>query len=148
MLEQLYRQTIMDHYKQPRNYGKLRDDDAIVLPYKNPTCGDVMILYILLQDDCVQDIKFEGSGCSISMASCSMMTELVKRKSIAEVDELLQQFTSMIKEGAVPDEDVLEDTISLSGVHKLRGRHNCALMGWQALQKSLEQHAITMGNHN
>ncbi|AET60656.1 hypothetical protein HPL003_19590 [Paenibacillus terrae HPL-003] len=55
MLERLYRQTIMDHYKQPRNYGKLTDDDAIVLPYKNPTCGDVMILYMLLQDDCIQD---------------------------------------------------------------------------------------------
>ncbi|WP_025683607.1 Fe-S cluster assembly sulfur transfer protein SufU [Paenibacillus maysiensis] len=147
-MEQLYRQTIMDHYKQPRNYGKLADDDAIVLPYKNPTCGDVMILYMLLQDDCIQDIKFEGSGCSISMASCSMMTELVKRKSVREVSQLLEQFTSMIKEGAEPDEDVLEDAVSLSGVHKLRGRHNCALMGWQALQKSLEQHPVTLENHN
>ncbi len=107
-----------------------------------------MILYMLLQDDCIQDIKFEGSGCSISMASCSMMTELVKRKSVREVSQLLEQFTSMIKEGAEPDEDVLEDAVSLSGVHKLRGRHNCALMGWQALQKSLEQHPVTLENHN
>jgi nitrogen fixation NifU-like protein len=147
MLEQLYRQTIMVHYKHPRNYGKLTDEAAIVLPYKNPTCGDVMILYVLLQDDCIQDIRFEGSGCSISMASCSMMTERVKRKSVGEVRELLEQFTSMIKEGAEPDEDTLEDAVSLSGVHKLGGRHNCALMGWQALQKSLSQHPAALGNH-
>ncbi|MCD1257682.1 SUF system NifU family Fe-S cluster assembly protein [Paenibacillus athensensis] len=137
MLDELYRKMVMDHYRNPRNKGKL-PEGTVRLAYKNPTCGDVMVLYLDVGEDRIHDIRFEGEGCSISMASCSMMTELVKGKSLTEVQVLITQFTKMIKDGNPEDIDLLEDAASLSGVHALRARHNCALMGWQALQKALQ----------
>lgn len=140
-LENLYKQIVMDHYKKPRNKGKLTDEGAVQLPYKNPTCGDVMVLYMNVDgNNRIKDIKFEGEGCSISMASCSMMTDLVKGKSVEEAKITIALFNDMIKKGEVPeDEDALGDALSLSGVHKLRARHNCSLLGWNGLEKALQQ---------
>src|SRR5690606_41742868 len=87
----------------------------------------------------IKDIKFEGEGCSISMASCSMMTDLVKGKSVEEAKQTIALFNNMIKKGELPeDEDELGDALSLSGVHKLRARHNCSLLGWNGLEKALQ----------
>ncbi|CAM4265457.1 SUF system NifU family Fe-S cluster assembly protein [Paenibacillus alkaliterrae] len=141
MLDKLYQQLVLDHYKTPRNKRKLDGEGTIRLPYKNPTCGDVMVLYVNIQNDTISDITFEGEGCSISMASCSMMTTAVKGQSTLTAQQLIGTFTKMIKEGAAPPEpaaDLLHDALSLAGVHTLRARHNCALMGWQALNKVLE----------
>ncbi|GAA3404623.1 Fe-S cluster assembly sulfur transfer protein SufU [Paenibacillus hodogayensis] len=142
MLENLYKQIVMDHSKNPRNKGKLEGDDSIQFPYKNPTCGDVMVLYMTLDENRnIRDVKFEGEGCSISMASCSMMTDLVKGKSVEEAEHLIHLFTNMIKNGELPeDEDELGDALALSGVHKLRARHNCSLLGWNGLEKAIKQH--------
>ena len=140
MLDPFYRQIVLDHYKYPRNYGKLEHPEAIRIPYKNPTCGDAMILYAQMDQDVVADIKFEGSGCSISMASCSMMTMAIREQTVDEAQIMLHQFELMIKEGVALNHPSLQDAVSLSGVHALRGRHNCALMGWQALTRSLQQH--------
>lgn len=140
MLENLYKQIVMDHYKNPRNKGKLEGDGAIQFPYKNPTCGDVMVLYMTVDENQkINDVKFEGEGCSISMASCSMMTDLVKGKSFAEAEKLIGTFTDMIKKGELPeDEDELGDALALSGVHKLRARHNCSLLGWNGLERAIK----------
>jgi nitrogen fixation NifU-like protein len=142
MLEQLYKQIVMDHYKNPRNKGKIEGEGAIQFPYKNPTCGDVMVLYMTLDEgNKIKDVKFEGEGCSISMASCSMMTDLVKGKTVEEAKRLIGLFTGMIKNGDIPeDEDELGDALALSGVHKLRARHNCSLLGWNGLDRALSQH--------
>lgn len=142
MLEQLYKQIVMDHYKNPRNKGKIEGEGAIQFPYKNPTCGDVMVLYMTLDNGSkIKDVKFEGEGCSISMASCSMMTDLVKGKTVEEARRLIGLFTGMIKNGDIPeDEDELGDALALSGVHKLRARHNCSLLGWNGLDRALNQH--------
>lgn len=143
MLENLYKQIVMDHYKNPRNKGKIELEGAIQFPYKNPTCGDVMVLYMTLDDNQrIRDVKFEGEGCSISMASCSMMTDLVKGKTVEEAEQLISVFTDMIKAGRLPeDEDLLGDALALSGVHKLRARHNCSLLGWNGLDRAIKQHA-------
>jgi nitrogen fixation NifU-like protein len=143
MLENLYKQIVMDHYKNPRNKGKLEGDRAIQFPYKNPTCGDVMVLYMVVDENQkIQDVKFEGEGCSISMASCSMMTDLVKGKTFEEAEDLIAKFNAMIKKGELPeDEDELGDALALSGVHKLRARHNCSLLGWNGLEKAIRQHS-------
>ncbi|MFK7695321.1 Fe-S cluster assembly sulfur transfer protein SufU [Paenibacillus sp. HJGM_3] len=140
-LEALYKQIVMDHYKKPRNKGKLTDEGALQLPYKNPTCGDVMVLYMNVdENDRITDIKFEGEGCSISMASCSMMTDVVKGKTVEEAKHAIHLFNDMIKKGELPeDEDALGDALALSGVHKLRARHNCSLLGWNGLEKALHQ---------
>ncbi|WP_332073662.1 Fe-S cluster assembly sulfur transfer protein SufU [Paenibacillus sp. GYB004] len=142
MLENLYKQIVMDHYKNPRNKGKLEGEGLIQFPYKNPTCGDVMVLYMTVDDNQkIKEVKFEGEGCSISMASCSMMTDLVKGKTFAEAQHLIEAFTAMIKNGEIPeDEDELGDALSLSGIHKLRARHNCSLLGWNGLDKAMKQH--------
>ena len=140
MFEQLYKQIVMDHYKNPRNRGKIENEGSITLPYKNPTCGDVVVLYMNLDDTGkINDIKFEGEGCSISMASCSMMTELVKGKTVAEARSLIEAFQAMVKEGIIEDEDALGDAVALSGVHKLKARHNCSLLGWNGLDKAIKQ---------
>ncbi|PDO11606.1 MAG: SUF system NifU family Fe-S cluster assembly protein [Candidatus Reconcilbacillus cellulovorans] len=135
MLEQLYKQIVMDHYKHPRNWGKLEHARATRTPYKNPTCGDVVVLYTEIDEqDRICDIRFEGEGCSISMASCSMMTELVKGKTLEEAEHLIRLFTEMIRFGKLPEnEDELGDALALSGVHKLKARHNCSLLGWNGL---------------
>jgi nitrogen fixation NifU-like protein len=138
MLDQLYRQLVIDHYKYPRNYGKLDHPEVIRIPYKNPTCGDAMILYVHIEQDVLSDIKFEGSGCSISMASCSMMTMAVREQTVEEAQIMINQFESMIKNGIALKHPSLEDAVSLAGIHSLRGRHNCALMGWQALTRSFQ----------
>lgn len=140
-LENLYKQIVMDHYKKPRNKGKLTEEGALQLPYKNPTCGDVMVLYMNVdENNKIKNIKFEGEGCSISMASCSMMTDLVKGKTVEEAKQSIALFNDMIKKGELPeDEEALGDALSLSGVHKLRARHNCSLLGWNGLEKALQQ---------
>ncbi|MEI7024325.1 Fe-S cluster assembly sulfur transfer protein SufU [Paenibacillus sp. y28] len=146
-LENLYKQILMDHYKKPRNYGK--KEGILTLPYKNPTCGDVMVLYLNVDESGkIQDISFEGEGCSISMASCSMMTEIIKGKTVAEAEKLISQFNAMIKEGVIEDEDALGDAVALSGVHKLRARHNCSLLGWNGLEKAIKQRAETVSGTN
>lgn len=140
MLENLYKQIVMDHYKNPRNRGKINKDGTLTLPYKNPTCGDVVVLYLETDEHHrIRDIKFEGEGCSISMASCSMMTDLVKGKTFEEAESLISAFQAMIKEGRIDDEESLGDALSLSGVHQLKARHNCSLLGWNGLDRALKK---------
>lgn len=149
MLDNLYKQIVMDHYKNPRNRGKLQKDGSITFPFKNPTCGDVVVLYLDLDDNQnIRDIKFEGEGCSISMASCSMMTALVKGKPVEEARQLIGQFTDMVKTGNIEDEDALGDAVSLSGVHQLKARHNCSLLGWNGLEKAIRQKAEQVSETN
>ncbi|MCP3029793.1 SUF system NifU family Fe-S cluster assembly protein [Halobacillus sp. A1] len=141
MLDNLYRQVVMDHAKYKRNYGELSgQSDIYKIHYKNPTCGDVMVLYIRIGTEKIEDLSFEGEGCSISMASCSMMTDLLKNRTVKECVNKREAFERLIREGELDDEDDLGDAASLQGVHNLPARHNCALMPWQALDKWLEEH--------
>jgi nitrogen fixation NifU-like protein len=137
MLDNLYRQVIMDHYRQKRNFEKLQGENVRKVHYKNPTCGDVMTLFLDLEHDRVKKVAFLGEGCSISMASASMMTELIKYKSLKEIASLRKAFEQLIRHGEVADGIDLGDSLSLQGVHQLKARHNCALMTWQALDKIL-----------
>ncbi|MDV2686003.1 SUF system NifU family Fe-S cluster assembly protein [Alkalihalophilus lindianensis] len=138
MLQDLYRKVVMDHAKYRRNTGVLEGEDVRKIHYKNPTCGDVITLYVVIDDEQLQDVSFEGEGCSISMASSSIMTELIKNKDITTVSCLRNEFEQLIRDGKQAHEEIdLGDALSLEGVHKLRARHNCALMAWQALDKVL-----------
>lgn len=136
MLDQIYRQLVMDHAKNKRNHRRLEGDNIKHVHYKNPTCGDVMTLYMELSDiGVIEDIAFIGEGCSISMASASIMTELLKGVPLQEASKLRKGMESLIRNGAIPDDCDLGDAVALEGVHKLRARHNCALMGWQAFDR-------------
>ncbi|USK33146.1 SUF system NifU family Fe-S cluster assembly protein [Bacillus sp. F19] len=137
MLDNLYRQVIMDHYRYKRNFEELTGKNVRSIHYKNPTCGDVMTLYLDLDCDLVKKATFLGEGCSISMASASMMTELIQNRTLKEIYTFRKAFEQLLVHGEVVDGVDLGDSLSLQGVHQLKARHNCALMTWQALDKIL-----------
>lgn len=128
----------MDHYRKKRNFEELKGENVRKAHYKNPTCGDIMTLFLELEQDRVKKAAFLGEGCSISMASASMMTELIENKSLQEIASLRKAFENLIRQGKAADKADLGDSLSLQGVHKLKARHNCALMTWQALDKVLK----------
>ena len=135
-LDELYRRVIMDHYKSPHNHGKLADD-AVTIDLNNPTCGDRISLQLKITDGRVEDARFTGEGCSISMASASMMTDAVKGKTLDEAIELAERFSSMMK--GEPVEFEYEDLEALSGVSKFPARIKCATLAWNALRKASVQ---------
>lgn len=136
-LDDLYRQVIMDHYQHPRNQGELIDE-AVTVDLRNPSCGDEITLQIVVDDGIVQDVRFKGEGCSISMASASMMSEAIKGKPIAEALEMASSFRSMMK-GEDVDLDDLGELEALQGVAKFPARIKCATLGWQALERANEK---------
>ncbi|MEG9295562.1 Fe-S cluster assembly sulfur transfer protein SufU [Rossellomorea oryzaecorticis] len=137
-LDQLYRQVIMDHYKNPRNKGSL-EDGSFTIDMNNPTCGDRIHLTLKVEDGIVQDAKFDGEGCSISMASASMMTQIVKGKEIDEALKLSKIFSDMMQ-GNEYDEDVdLGDIEALQGVAKFPARIKCATLAWKAMEKGVKE---------
>lgn len=137
-LDTLYRQVIMDHYKNPRNKGTL--DNGLTLEMNNPTCGDRIQLHFIIEDGTVTDAKFEGEGCSISLASASMMTQVVKEKSVEEALKLSQYFSDMML-GKEADSEGLElgDIEALQGVQKFPARIKCATLAWKAMEKAIDQ---------
>ncbi|MBD8500166.1 Fe-S cluster assembly sulfur transfer protein SufU [Paenibacillus arenosi] len=136
-LDDLYRRVIMDHYKQPRNRG-LFEGDAVTIDLNNPTCGDRISLQLKVEGGIVQDARFTGEGCSISMSSASMMTQAVKGKTFEEALEMADKFSAMVKGEEVTFEDEAEDIEALSGVSKFPARIKCATLAWNALRKGIE----------
>lgn len=137
-LDHLYRQVIMDHYKTPRNRGAI--EGGVTIDMNNPTCGDTIRLQLAIEDDVVRDAKFDGEGCSISMASASMMTQLVKGKTIEEALRLADIFSDMVQGKDYDDESFdLGDVEALSGVTKFPARIKCATLAWKALERGVEE---------
>src|SRR5690348_10181384 len=134
-LDDLYRRVIMDHYKTPRNRGKL-EASAISIELNNPTCGDRIILQMQVEDDKVVAAKFDGEGCSISLSSASMMTDAIKGKTLEEAVEMADKFSSLMKGEPVEFNDY-EDIEALSGVNRFPARIKCATLAWNALRKGI-----------
>ncbi|WP_129729457.1 MULTISPECIES: Fe-S cluster assembly sulfur transfer protein SufU [Bacillaceae] len=135
-LDALYRQVIMDHYKKPRNRGVL-GDDSVTVDLNNPTCGDRIQLTMKVEDGIVQDAKFEGEGCSISMSSASMMTQAVKGKKVEDALKLSEIFSNMMQGKEYDDSVDLGDIEALQGVSKFPARIKCATLAWKAMEKGL-----------
>ena len=134
-LDDLYRRVIMDHYQRPRNRGQLAGE-AVSVQLNNPTCGDRISLQMHIKDGVVEDVKFEGEGCSISMASASMMTDAIKGNKLEDALEMANNFSRLMQ-----GEDVefkYEDIEALSGVNKFPARIKCATLAWNALRKGVE----------
>lgn len=138
-LDDLYRRVIMDHYQKPRNKGKLDDTDGLIINLNNPTCGDSISLSLKVENGIVVDAKFLGEGCSISMSSASMMTEIVKGKPIEEALKLSEIFSDMMQGKDVDDSIDLGDIEALSGVAKFPARIKCATLAWKALEQGVKQ---------
>lgn len=133
----LYQDMILDHYRRPRNKGRLEGADVSV-PMRNPLCGDEVTLEVSLTGDAVTDLRFTGQGCSISQASTSIMTELVKGKSRRDIQHLGERFRAMVMgDAAAARDETLGRSRCLSGVSRYPARVRCALLGWNALEEAL-----------
>ena len=142
-LEDLYREIILDHYKNPRNRGEL-PEPAISVEGHNPLCGDEITLYLDVADGVIRDVKVSGQGCSISQSSASMMTQAVIGRPVDEVRAVIRRFKSMMditEEGAEPSdaEISLGDLEALQGVVKFPVRIKCATLSWNTLIQALDQ---------
>jgi nitrogen fixation protein NifU and related proteins len=137
-LDELYREVILEHYKNPRNRGHLEHPDVANRGH-NPLCGDEIEISLALKDGKVDDIRFQGRGCSISQASASMLTEAVKGKDLGEARALIEQFKSLMRGDDVSIEDV-GDIEALQGVRKYPVRIKCAMLAWTTLQEGLDLH--------
>jgi nitrogen fixation protein NifU and related proteins len=134
LLDQLYKELILEHYKHPRNKGTL--ENALVEEGINPSCGDEVKLFLRLENNHVIDVKFIGEGCAISQSSASMMTEAIKGKSLEEIVTLTRQFKAMIHGEAPADE--LGDLKMLQGISKLHARVKCATLPWVTLEQAIK----------
>jgi nitrogen fixation NifU-like protein len=153
-LEDLYREIILDHYRNPRNRGELDAPPAHRVEGFNPLCGDEVVVYLDINDaGVVDDIRISGQGCSISQSSASMMSAAVKGKSVAEVRDLTKAFKAMMSihesslegDGAEPDEPADPDDLALGDLEALRGvvkfpvRIKCATLPWNTLTQGIDE---------
>ncbi|MBF8417389.1 Fe-S cluster assembly sulfur transfer protein SufU [Heyndrickxia coagulans] len=135
-LDALYRSVIMDHYKNPRNRGSL-EDGSLTVDMNNPTCGDRIHLTMKVEGGLIRDAKFTGEGCSISMASASMMTQAVKGKTVDEALKLSRIFSEMVQGKDYEESEDLGDIEALHGVSKFPARIKCATLAWKAMEKGV-----------
>ncbi|MEZ4752110.1 MAG: SUF system NifU family Fe-S cluster assembly protein [Bdellovibrionota bacterium] len=136
-LRDLYQQVIIDHSKRPRNFGSLEGANKSANGH-NPLCGDKISVHVLTDGDRVKDIRFEGSGCAISTASASMMTEMVKGKSVEEAEKIFKNFHALVTAESGADEDTLGKLAVFSGVREFPMRVKCATLAWHTLHGALE----------
>ena len=142
-LRELYQEVILDHGKSPRNFR--RPEDATCLAHgNNPVCGDTLVIYLTLDDEGIQDAAFQGQGCAISVASASMMTEILKGKTVAEAKRLFEGFHDMCTKDDFDfsqlsdcDEDALDRLVMLSGVKEFPIRVKCATLAWHTMQAAV-----------
>ena len=137
-LSALYQEVILDHYRRPRNKGTLTEPTGSA-SLRNPVCGDEVDVHVEVREGKVADVKFGGRGCSISQASASMMTELVKGRTADEARALAERFAAMIRgdAGAAADES-LGQARSLSGVSRFPRRTTCAMIAWEAMARAIK----------
>ena len=140
-LKDLYRDVIVDHNRNPRNFGKLDPADTHADGH-NPLCGDRLSLYVNLDGDRLREVKFDGSGCAISVASASLLTEAVKGKTRAEVKALFDDMhTLLTQHDANVDTGKLGKLAALSGVREFPARVKCASLCWHTLNAALDRQA-------
>ncbi|MFD2922714.1 Fe-S cluster assembly sulfur transfer protein SufU [Halobacillus naozhouensis] len=137
-LDTLYRQVIMDHYKNPRNRGTV-EGDHLTVDMNNPTCGDRIQLQLQVNEGVVEDAKFDGEGCSISMSSASMMTQAIKGQKIEDAVKMSHMFSELMLGNEVDDDSIdLGDIEALQGVAKFPARIKCATLAWKAMEKGVD----------
>lgn len=134
-LDNMYQEVILDHYKHPEHKGLSQEKD-IQVHHINPSCGDEITLNLSMNDGRVSEVSWDGVGCSISMASASMMSSLLTGKSVTDANEIVGAFlTLMQSKGTMTgDDNLLEDAVAFAGVSKFPARVKCALLGWMAFK--------------
>lgn len=138
-LDELYQEIILEHYKKPRNLGLL-DNADVKVEGKNPFCGDEVEIALKVNGDTVVNATFEGSGCAISQASASLMTEKIKGLKLEQVRKLISDFRKMVKgEDVEVNEEDLDELLALQGVSEFPSRVKCALLAWNTLLQGLDE---------
>ena len=137
-IHELYQEVIMDHNRRPRNFRVLEGADKMAEGY-NPLCGDQITLYLNVRDGTIEDVGFQASGCAISKASASMMTEGIKGRTVEEAERVFEKFRDLVKGEELDDEDLdlLGDLEILSGVSRFPVRIKCATLSWHTLKSAL-----------
>jgi nitrogen fixation NifU-like protein len=137
----LYEEVILDHNKKPRNFYKMEQPDHTIEGF-NPLCGDHFTIYLKMNKDIIEEVSFDGAGCAISKSSASVMTTLLKGKSVKEAEKLFEYFHRMITSN--PDEPIDESRLGklmvFSGVREFPVRIKCATLAWHAMMSGLEGH--------
>lgn len=139
-IKDLYQEVIIDHNRSPRNFGKLEDATQVAEGY-NPLCGDKLNLYLKTEDDVITDVSFDGSGCAISVASASLMTDSLKGMTTEEAEQLFQNFHNLIMEEQNPDNDEMQKLgklAALAGVKEYPARVKCATLCWHTLNSAMQ----------
>lgn len=144
-LRDLYQELILDHQKRPRNYRRL-EHPTHTKAGVNPLCGDSLVLYLEVEGGLVKDVSFEGTGCAISRASASMLTERLKGRTVEEAHEVFGRFHHMLTEGepTEADEELLGKLAVFRGVREFPARVKCATLAWQTLRAALDGHQATV----
>ena len=139
-LDSLYQEVILDHYRTPHHKG-LSSESDIQVHHNNPSCGDEVTLNLSMRDGKITDISWDGVGCSISIASASVMSDLLIGKSYDQANVILQAFVELMqsKGKSTGDEVLLEDGVAFAGVSKFPARIKCALLGWMAFKDAAAQ---------
>lgn len=137
-LNELYQETILEHNKNPRNFREIEDADQTALG-NNPLCGDALQIFVKMDGERVADVAFKGSGCAISKASASMMTQAVKGKTLGEADKLFEEFHRMVtgELDIEAGEDALGKLRAFAGVLEFPARVKCASLSWHTLNAAL-----------
>jgi nitrogen fixation NifU-like protein len=139
-LDSLYQAVILDHYRSPLHKG-LSSQKDIQVHHNNPSCGDEVTLNLTMQNGMVKEITWDGVGCSISMASASVMSDLLTGKEYLQALKILEAFVELMqsKGQSKGDEEILEDGVAFAGVSKFPARIKCALLGWMAFKDAATQ---------
>jgi nitrogen fixation NifU-like protein len=144
-LKELYRDVILDHNRKPRNFGRLEDGAGVRrADGHNPLCGDRLTVYVRLNGERVEDVRFEGSGCAISTAAASLMTEAVKGKERAAVHALFDEVHTLLTHHDAKPAPQLGKLAALSGVREFPARVKCATLSWHTLNAALGSGAATV----
>jgi nitrogen fixation NifU-like protein len=135
-LNELYQQVILDHSRKPRHFHVLPEANRMA-EGNNPLCGDRYTVYLKLEGDVIRDISFQGSGCAISKASASMMTDELKGKTVADARQYFSQYQNMVRTGNV-NEEAMGKLCAFAGVHHFPMRVKCAILPWHAMLAGLD----------
>ena len=136
-LDDIYKEVILDHYKNPRNKRELPGAE-FSCTRNNPLCGDEIGVFVHVEDDAIADVTFQGAGCSISQSSASMMTQAVAAKPVADALAMVADFRGMMAGEVEPTEERFGDLVALKGVVKYPIRIKCAVLAWDVLQEALQ----------
>jgi len=135
----LYRQVIMDHYKNPFHKGLVDDKDYTTIHLHNPSCGDDVVVQVKIENDIITDVKHQGTGCSICCASSSVMSISLMNKSKIQAQNFIDEFSKLVMGLPVDEKIINNDAIVFQSVHQFPARIKCATLAWKAIEEGINK---------